>query len=151
MAKSSKEAANATRGDGANDAHQLCFTGSAATRARTRISNAADGSIAGSSSSRPLTARNSFTRKLQAGQAERCFSTSSASLAFKRPSTKGKILLSIFEQLITTFLLCTATSLAAPRAGLVPLGAIRRLEKAATLARFPNIRESLKSHRNPAP
>src|SRR5271163_270619 len=105
VASSSIDAANATRGDGANHAHQLCFAGSAATLARTRTSNAADGSITGSSSSKLPTARNSFTRKLHAAHVRRCFSISSASLCFKRPSTYGKILFSIFVQLITAFLL----------------------------------------------
>src|SRR5258708_27327147 len=39
-------------------------------------SNALEGSISGSSSNNPETARNSFTRSRQAGQAARCASTS---------------------------------------------------------------------------
>src|SRR3984893_4188271 len=87
VASSNIEAANAARGDGANTDHQLCFTGSAATRARTRASNAPEGSICGNSSSNPDTARNSFTRTRQAAQVFKCASTSRISLAFKRPST----------------------------------------------------------------
>src|SRR6185295_2167045 len=78
--------------------------GSAATRARTRASNAGEGSIIGSSSSKPDTARNSFTRRRQIAHASRCVSTSRASLAFSRPSTYPRILFSIRSQLITTFL-----------------------------------------------
>src|SRR4029077_5392176 len=103
-ASASIDAANATRGDGASHAHQLCLTGSAATRARTRASNAGDGSIIGNSSSKPDTARNSFTRKRHVAHASRCVSISRASLAFSRPSTYPRILLSIRSQLITTFL-----------------------------------------------
>src|ERR1700721_4331445 len=130
VASKSSEAANATRGDGVNHAHQPCFTGSAATRARTRTSNAGDGSISGSSSKNPDTARNSFTRSWHAPHAERCFSISSRSLSFKRPSTYAKILFSIFVQLITAFLLypwSTSTSLAARV--VVPLLPVPRHER----------------------
>src|SRR5256885_7449271 len=104
MASSSIAAANATRGDGVYHAHQLFFTGSAATRACTRRSNASDGSISGNSSVKPDTARNSFTRRRHAGHAERCFSTSCCSLAFSRPSTYGSICFSTRLQFITLFL-----------------------------------------------
>src|ERR1700730_19370261 len=100
VANSNIEAANAARGDGANTDHQLCFTGSAATRARTRASNAPQGSIRGSASSNPETARNSFTRTRQAAHAARCASTSLCSLIFSRPSTNGIICFSIRPQLI---------------------------------------------------
>src|ERR1700726_4472355 len=100
VASSNIEDANAARGDGANTDHQLCFTGSAATRARTRASNAPEGSICGNSSSNPETARNSFTRSRQAGQAARCASTSRCSLIFSRPSTYGIICFSIRPQLM---------------------------------------------------
>src|SRR5437016_13426222 len=62
VASISTNAAIVTRGAGINHAHQLCFTGSAATRARTRKSNAAVGSIIGSSSNNPLTARSEERR-----------------------------------------------------------------------------------------
>src|SRR5216683_3091000 len=104
VASSSIDAANAARGDGANTAHQLCFTGSAATRARTRASNAPEGSICGSSSSNPETARNSFTRTRQAAHPARCASTSRCSLTFSRPSTNGNICFSIRLQLILPIL-----------------------------------------------
>src|SRR5690349_7880133 len=103
VARTSIAAAIATRGAGINHAHQLCFTGSAATRACTRKSNAGEGSIIGSSSSKPLTARNSFTRRRHAAHAATCFSTSSRSLSFKRPSTYPRILFSIRLQLMTFF------------------------------------------------
>src|SRR5712691_8697769 len=119
---SSIEAANATRGDGMNPAHQLGFAGSAATRARTRTSNASDGSIIGSSSSNACTERNSVTRNWHGAHVERCFSISSLSLSFRRPSTYPRILFSIRLQLITSFLLYPGSTalLAAPRGGLVP-------------------------------
>src|SRR5262249_53183270 len=103
VASNNIDAANATRGDGVSHAHQLCFTGSAATRARTRASNAGDGSIIGNSSSRPDTARNSSPRSRHVAHVSRCVSPSRASLAFSRPSTYPRILLSIRSQLITTF------------------------------------------------
>src|SRR5260370_38480261 len=87
IASTSIDAANATLGDGANHAHQLCLAGSAATRAHTRTSNAADGSIIGTSSSNTFTARNSFTRNWHTAHVERCFSISSYSPSFRRPST----------------------------------------------------------------
>src|SRR5260370_21544239 len=96
-------AANATLGAGMDHAHQLCFAGSAATRACTRKSKASDGSIIGSSSSKTLTARNSFTRNRHAAHVETCLSISSRSLSFRRPSTYPKILLSIRLQLISSF------------------------------------------------
>src|SRR6266436_3013384 len=104
VASSSIDAANAARGDGANTAHQLCFTGSAATRARTRASNAPEGSICGNSSSNPETARNSFTRTRQAAHPARCASTSRCSFTFSRPSTNGSICFSIRLQLIVPIL-----------------------------------------------
>src|SRR6266478_2750014 len=103
VASNSIDAANATLGDGANHAHQLCFAGSAATRACMRTSNAADGSIIGSSSSSTFTARNSFTCTRHAAHVERCFSISSRSPSFRRPSTYPKTLFSIRLQLITSF------------------------------------------------
>src|SRR5258708_799505 len=103
VASSSIDAANATLGDGANHAHQLCFAGSAATSACTRKSNASDGSIIGSSSSSTFTVRNSFTRTRHAAHVARCFSTSRRSPSFRRPSTYPKILLSIRLQLMTSF------------------------------------------------
>src|SRR5260370_22712431 len=103
VANSSIDATNSTLGEGANHAHQLCFAGSAATRACTRTSNAADGSIIGSSSSSACTERNSFTRNWHAAQVASCFSISSRSLSFRRPSTYPKILFSIRLQLITSF------------------------------------------------
>src|SRR2546429_6949042 len=102
VASISTNAAIVTRGAGINHAHQLCFTGSAATRARTRKSNAAVGSIIGSSSNNPLTARNSFTRRQHAAHPARCFSTSSRSFSLKRPSTYPRILFSIRPQLMTS-------------------------------------------------
>src|SRR5216684_9282152 len=104
IASSSIDAANATLGDGANHAHQPCFAGSAATRACTRKSNAADGSILGNSSSSTFTVRNSFTRTWHAAHVERCFSISSRSPSFRRPSTYPRVLFSIRLQLITSFL-----------------------------------------------
>src|SRR5260370_7790569 len=100
---SSIDAENATLGDGANHVHQLCFAGSAATRACRRTSKAADGSIVGSSSSNTFTARNSFTRTRHAAHVTRCFSISRRSPSFRRPSTYPKILLSIRLQLMTSF------------------------------------------------
>src|SRR5215469_4538262 len=102
VAATSIAAAIATRGAGIHHAHQLCFTGAAATRARTRKSNAAEGSIIGNSSSKPLTARNSFTRRRHAAHTARCFSTSSRSLSRKRPSRYPRILFSIRLQLMTS-------------------------------------------------
>src|SRR6267378_4245157 len=153
VASSSIEAANATRGDGVNQAHQLCFAGSAATRARTRKSNAADGSIIGSSSSNACTERNSFTRNWHGAHVERCVSISSRSPSFRRPSTYPRILFSIRLQLITSFLLYPGSTalLAAPREGLVPLAAFRTPGRAAISVRSPNNPKSLKSLRNPAP
>src|SRR5438270_8556031 len=104
VASSNNEAANAARGDGANTAHQLCFTGSAATRARTLASNAPEGSICGSSSSNPETARNSLTRTRQAAHPATCASISRCSLTFSRPSTNGSICFSIRLQLILPIL-----------------------------------------------
>src|ERR1700719_4367098 len=101
IASTSIDVANATLGEGANHAHQLCLVGSAATRAHTRTSNAADGSIIGTSSSNTSTARNSFTRNWHAAHVERCFSTSSRSPSFRRPSTYPIILFSMRPQLIT--------------------------------------------------
>src|SRR5256885_11037050 len=92
---------NATLGEDANHAHQSCFAGSAATRACVRASNAADGSIIGNSSSNTCTARNSFTRNWHTAHVERCFSISSRSPSFRRPSIYPKILLSIRPQLMT--------------------------------------------------
>src|SRR6202140_4258784 len=100
VANSNIEAANAARGDGANTDHQLCFTGSDAPRARTRASNAPEGSICGSSSSNPETARNSFTRTRQAAHVSRCASTSRCSPAVSRRSTNGIICFSIRLQLM---------------------------------------------------
>src|SRR5271157_4492488 len=102
-ASNSMEAAKATRGETLNQAHQLSFTGSAATRARTRTSNSGEGSITGSSPSNPDTARNSFTRTEHGAHEARCFSTSRRSLSFSRPSRYSRIRLSIFVQLITAF------------------------------------------------
>ena len=102
VASISTNAATTTLGAGINHAHQLCFTGSAATRARTRKSKAAEGSIIGSSSNSPLTARNSLTRRRHAAHPARCFSTSSRSLSFKRPSRYPRILFSIRLQLMTS-------------------------------------------------
>src|SRR6266404_6912348 len=153
IASASIEAANATRGDSVNHAHQLCFAGSAATRARTRTSNAAEGSIIGSSSSSACTDRNSFTRNWHAAHVERCFSISSRSSSFRRPSTYPKILFSIRLQLMTSFLLYPGSTalLAAPRAGLVPLAAFRTPGTAAISARSPSNPKSSKSLRSPAP
>src|SRR5437588_11245017 len=103
VANTSLDATNATRGDGANHAHQLCLVGSAATRACTRTSNAADGSVIGSSSSNTFTARNSFARNWHAAHVERCFPTSSRSPSVRRPSTYPIIFLSIRPQLMTSF------------------------------------------------
>src|SRR5258707_1962640 len=103
IATASIAAANATLGDGANHAHQLCFAGSAATRACTRKSNASDGSILGNSSSSTFTARNSFTRTRHAAHVERCLSISSRSPSFRRPSTYPMIFFSIRLQLMTSF------------------------------------------------
>src|SRR6266478_5142722 len=102
-ASSSIEAANATRGDGANHAHQLCLAGSAATRACTRKSNASDGSIIGSSCSNACTERNSFTRNWHAPHVERCFSLSSRSRSLQLPSTSPRILFPIRLQLLPYF------------------------------------------------
>src|SRR5712664_1072711 len=103
IASSSIDAANATLGDGANHSHQPCFAGSAATRACTRKSNAADGSILGNSSSSTFTARNSFTCTRHAAHVSRCFSISSRSPSFRRPSTYPMIFFSIRVQLMTSF------------------------------------------------
>src|SRR5260370_1446033 len=62
VASNSIDAANATLGDGANHAHQLCFTGSAATRPSAPQSTPADGSITGRPPSSACTERNSFPR-----------------------------------------------------------------------------------------
>src|SRR5258708_25217459 len=93
------------RGDVRIHAHQLCFTGSAATRARTRTSNAGVGSTIGSSPSKSLTERNSFTRTRQTAHAAKCFSASARSLSFSRPSMYARIRLSIRSQLIAPILL----------------------------------------------
>src|SRR5437879_2622551 len=105
IANNNIEAANAIRGDGRIHAHQPCFTGSAAILARTRTSNAADGSTIGNSLSKSLTDRNSFTRTRHVVQAARCFSISARSLSFSRPSTYPSIRLSMFVQLIIPILL----------------------------------------------
>src|SRR5216683_648428 len=105
IASSSIDAANAMRGDGRIHALQLCFTGSAATRARTRTSNAGVGSTIGSSPSKSLTERNSFTRTRQIAHAAKCFSASARSLSFSRPSMYARIRLSIRSQLIAPILL----------------------------------------------
>src|SRR4029077_18306077 len=106
----------------------------------------------GSSSSNPVTARNSFTRNWHAPHAARCFSISSRSLSFKRPSTYAKILFSIRLQLITAFLLYPRVYccfLAWPREGLVLLATFRMRERAGISARSPSIRESLQYLHNP--
>src|SRR5260370_429930 len=102
----------------ATHAHQLCFTGSAATRARTRTSNAADGSIIGNSSSNTFTARNSFTRNWHAAHVPRCFSISSRSPSFRRPSTYPIIFFSIRPQLMSSFPSDPVSSAAFPAAPL---------------------------------
>src|SRR5712664_2938668 len=155
VASSSIDAANAARGDGANSTHQLCFTGSAATRARTRASNAPEGSICGSSSSNPETARNSFTRTRQAAHTARCASTSRCSLTFSRPSTNGIICFSIRLQLMfpilpflnSQILLPTVCPPTVP----TPPATLHTPGTTTTSARFPNRPKSSRSLRNPAP
>src|SRR6266853_2501695 len=175
IANSNIDAANAIRGDGRIHAHQLCFTGSAATRARTRTSNAGVGSTIGSSPSKSLTERNSFTRTRQIAHAAKCFSASARSLSFSRPSMYARIRLSIRSQLIAPILLtqyqCFATisnfsdqlvvtsllpylitSLhAAPPTGPIPPATPHKPEITTISTHFPNNSKFSQFPRNPVP